>query len=47
VVLPGILHHIIQRGTRQEDIFLNDEGRGIFLDLVAEAAEQYGVWFWA
>ena len=47
VVWPGIPHHITQRGTRREEVFFTDEDRTSYLEMVAEAADKYGVEFWA
>jgi putative transposase len=47
VVLPGIPHHITQRGTRREEVFFTDEDRQRYLTMVAEAAERFGVEIWA
>jgi putative transposase len=47
VVLPSIPHHITQRGTRREEVFFSDDDRRNYLKTVAEAAEKFGVEFWA
>ncbi|HAK93642.1 MAG TPA: transposase [Planctomycetes bacterium] len=47
VVLPGVPHHVTQRGSRREEVFFSDEDREIYLEMVANAAEKYGVEFWA
>ncbi|MDP3560582.1 MAG: transposase, partial [Legionellaceae bacterium] len=33
---PGALYHITSRGNKQEDVFLSDEDRVLFLDIFAE-----------
>ena len=42
VVIPGLPHHVTQRGVRRQDVFFSDEDRLKYLDLIGEAAEQYG-----
>ena len=43
LVIPGLPHHITQRGTRREDVFFSDEDRLRYLAFVREAAERFGV----
>ena len=43
VVVPGLPHHVTQRGTRREDVFFSDEDRLRYLAFVREAAERFGV----
>ena len=43
VVIPGIPHHITQRGTRSQDIFFTEEDRYAYMRLVRECAHNYGV----
>ena len=47
VVVPGCPHHVTQRGSRRQKVFFSDEDRLRYLDLVKEAAEQFGVRFTA
>jgi putative transposase len=35
IVIPGLPHHIIQRGNRREAIFFEVGDREIYLDLLA------------
>jgi putative transposase len=42
-VLPGVPHHLTQRGVSRHDVFFSDAGRQVYLNLVAGAAEQFGV----
>lgn len=37
---PGALYHITSRGNARQDIFLDDEDRILFLNLIAREAEQ-------
>jgi putative transposase len=35
IVVPGLAHHVIQRGNRQQSLFFCDEDRQAYLDLLA------------
>jgi putative transposase len=43
IVLPGIPHHVTQRGNRREKTFFEDGHDALYLDLLAEAAARSGV----
>ncbi|MBU3916116.1 transposase [bacterium] len=43
VVLPGVPHHITQRGVRSIDIFSNDNDRKQYLEFVRSASEEFGL----
>ena len=43
VVIPGVPHHITQRGSRRADVFFCDEDRKYYLSMLMECAEQFGV----
>jgi putative transposase len=45
VVLPGVVHHITQRGVRSMDIFYRDKDRKEYLFLMNRQAERYGLEF--
>jgi len=47
LVLPGIPHHVTQRGNRRERTFFEDGDYQLYLDLLAEAAPRAGVEVWA
>lgn len=47
IVLPGIPHHITQRGNRREQVFFEDDDYELYLDLLSEAATRSGVAIWA
>src|ERR1700704_3372163 len=47
VVLPGIPHHVTQRGNRRERVFFEDEDYALYLDLLSEAAARARVAIWA
>ena len=43
IVLPGVPHHITQRGIRQSNIFIDDYGRLFYSDLLLEASERHSM----
>jgi putative transposase len=45
VVLPGVVHHIAQRGVRSMDIFYRDKDRKEYLFLMNQQAERCGLHF--
>jgi putative transposase len=47
MVLPGIPHHVTQRGNRRERTFFEDGDYALYLDLLAEASERNGVEIWS
>jgi putative transposase len=47
VVIPGLAHHVTQRGNRREAIFFEDGDHEVYLDLLAEQARKFGVAVWA
>ena len=47
VVIPGMPHHVTQRGNRRADVFFCDADRRRYLALLADYAEQYGLSIWA
>ncbi len=42
VVLPGVPHHITQRGVRSMNIFSCDDDRNYYLELVQSASIEFG-----
>lgn len=47
MVLPGIPHHVTQRGNRREQAFFEDGDYALYLDLLAAASIQHGVEIWS
>lgn len=43
VVIPGIAHHVTQRGNRGEDIFFGDADHRRFIELLREYAVKHGL----
>jgi putative transposase len=47
MVLPGLPHHVTQRGNRRERTFFEDGDYALYLDLLASACRQHGVEIWS
>ena len=45
--MPGLPHHVTQRGNRRQQTFFNDEDYRVYLDLMAEWCGRFGVEIWA
>ena len=47
MIIPGVPHHVIQRGNRRAPIFFEPGDETIYLDLLAAQLERKGVACWA
>jgi len=47
IVIPGIPHHVIQRGVRRLDIFQSDDDYNTYLDLISKSCKKAGTKVWA
>jgi putative transposase len=47
VVIPGLPHHVTQRGNGGRRVFFSDADYGAYRDLLAKAASEAGVAVWA
>jgi len=47
VVVPGIPHHVVQRGNRNQQVFFADKDRMLYLDLLKEHCREAGLAIWA
>ena len=45
LVIPGLPHHVVQRGVRSMDIFADDHDRTLYLRLLSEEAKRFGLVF--
>jgi len=43
VVIPGIAHHVTQRGHRREDVFFSDADRRRYLELLGQYASEHAL----
>jgi putative transposase len=47
MVLPGVPHHVTQRGNRREKTFFEERDYALYLDLLADACARHGVTIWS
>jgi putative transposase len=47
VVMPGVPHHIVQRGNRRQRVFFSDNDRRFYLRLLRKHAAEAGIAYWA
>ncbi len=47
VTVPGIPHHVTQRGNRRQPVFFKEGDRRSYLQILSEQSKRYGVTFWA
>ena len=47
MIVPGLPHHVTQRGNRREAIFFEDGDHQIYCDMLAEQARKFSVEVWA
>jgi len=47
MIIPGVPHHVTQRGNRRERIFFEDGDEAVYLDLMATQLKRYGVECWS
>jgi putative transposase len=46
LVVPGLPHHVTQRGNRRQPTFFNDGDYAAYLDLMAERCREERVEIW-
>jgi len=46
-VVPGVPHHVIQRGNRKQSVFLQENDRLYYLRLLKKYGAHYGLKVWA
>ena len=47
VVIPGLPHHVTQRGNHREAVFFSDDDYRAYLELISKAAKASGTEVWA
>lgn len=47
VVVPGIPHHVTQRGNRRQDVFFGDEDYAAYVELLQRSSRKFDVAIWA
>ena len=46
LVVPGLPHHVTQRGNRRQAVFFSDDDYGLYLDLLSARLRKAGVEMW-
>ena len=48
IVIPGLPHHVTQRGNRREQVFFDDNDYTVYLDMLSKAAKisKSQIWAW-
>jgi putative transposase len=46
IVIPGLPHHVTQRGNRRADVFQGEDDRNVYLSMLNKYATEYGVEIW-
>jgi len=41
--VPGVPHHVTQRGNNRQEVFFVDDDRRFYLDLLAGQAQRFGL----
>ena len=41
IVIPGVPHHVVQRGNRRQSIFFSDADRSRYVDWLAESCQRF------
>jgi putative transposase len=44
VVIPGVAHHVAQRGNRRLPLFFCDEDRKLYLELLRDGGPRFAAW---
>jgi len=47
IVVPGLPHHVTQRGNRRQRVFFEDGDFALYRDILAERRRRAGVAVWA
>ncbi len=47
IVIPGVPHHVTQRGNRREPVFFNDDDYRVYISLIGRAARASSTQIWA
>jgi len=43
IVVPGVPHHVTQRGNNRQEVFFVDDDRRFYLELLARQAQRFGL----
>ncbi|MHC4769163.1 MAG: transposase [Planctomycetota bacterium] len=43
VVIPGLPHHVTQRGNNRQDVFFTDDDRAFYLETLRRQSQRHGL----
>ena len=43
IIVPGLAHHVTQRGNYRQKVFYREEDRRLYLDMLRDYSRHYGV----
>lgn len=43
IVLPGVPHHVTQRGNNRQDVFFVDDDREVYLNILRDQSDRFGL----
>ena len=43
IAVPGLAHHVTQRGNNRQDVFFVDADRRVYLSLLKEQSDKHGL----
>jgi len=43
IVIPGLAHHVTQRGNNRQDVFFADDDRRLYLELLQQESKRFGL----
>lgn len=47
IVVPGLPHHIVQRGNRRQDVFFSNLDKDVYIEFVGKACKKHSVDIWS
>jgi putative transposase len=47
IVIPGVPHHVTQRGNRRQRTFFSENDYRVYLDLMGQSCRNFGVQIWS
>ena len=47
IIVPGVAHHVTQRGNRRQRVFLIDDDYALYKDWLAQSCQANGVAVWS
>jgi putative transposase len=47
IIVPGVAHHVTQRGNKRQRVFLVDDDYALYKDWLAQSSKVNGVEVWS